>query len=52
LLYWLRQQEGQVFLNDVWGRQTTGQSISLDGSVIDAFIEMLNYYRDALNYYI
>ena len=35
------EQEGQIFLNDAWGRQTSGQSISLDYCVIHSFIDML-----------
>lgn len=41
LLYRLEQQ-GEVILNNkFWGRQTTGQSVSCDNSVIEAFISML-----------
>lgn len=40
--YWLKQ-EGEIFIADsnIWGRQTTGQAISLDGCCMHAFINML-----------
>lgn len=41
LKYWLGQ-ENEIFLNDAWGRCTTGQSISLDYSVRHSFLNMLS----------
>ena len=39
------EQQGEIFLKgaccDFWGRCATGQSISLDGSCINAFIDLL-----------
>lgn len=35
------EQQGEIFLNEYWGRQTTGQNISLDGCCIKAFIFIL-----------
>lgn len=40
LKYRLEEQE-EIFLNGAWGRQTTGQSISLDYCCISAFIDFL-----------
>lgn len=40
LKYQLEQQE-EIFLNGAWGRQTTGQHISLDYCIIKAFIQYL-----------
>ena len=40
LNYRLEKQE-EIFLNGAWGRQSTGQSISLDSNVIKAFIDWL-----------
>jgi hypothetical protein len=35
------EKQGEIFLNEVWGRCTTGQSIALDSCCIKAFISML-----------
>lgn len=35
------QEQGEIFLNDAWGRQATGQGISLDYCCITAFINLL-----------
>jgi hypothetical protein len=35
------EQRGEIFLNGAWGRCTTGQSISLDETVIKAFIDTI-----------
>lgn len=40
------EEQGQIFLNDAWGRCTTGQSISLDYCCIKAFLSML---KDIIN---
>lgn len=34
----------EIFLNGAWGRQTTGQNISLDTCMIEAYIEYLKDY--------
>lgn len=46
LQYQLEQQY-EIFLNGAWGRQGTGQRISLDSTVIKAFI---NWIEDSLKY--
>lgn len=38
------EKQGEIFLNGAWGRQTTGQSISLDGCCIRAFLNWLKYW--------
>ena len=35
------EKQGEIFLNDAWGRQATGQSISLDYCCIKAFLSLL-----------
>lgn len=40
------EQQGEIFLNGAWGRQTSGQSISLDWCCINAFINIL---KDRIN---
>lgn len=35
------EKQGEIFLNGAWGRQGTGQSISLDYEVMKAFITIL-----------
>ena len=44
LTYYLERQ-GEIFLNGFWGRCCTGQSIKLDSCVINAFIEMLEDWK-------
>lgn len=41
------EQQGQIMLNGAWGRQCTGQHISLDYSCIKAF---LDYIKDLYRY--
>lgn len=41
LLYRLEQQGEIIIDGNIWGRQTTGQSISLDNCCIKAFISLL-----------
>lgn len=36
------EQQGEIFLNGAWGRQGTGQSITLDYTVMKCFIDFLN----------
>lgn len=40
------EKQGEIFLNEFWGRQTTGQHISLDNCCIKAFIDLI---KDRLN---
>lgn len=39
------KQLGEIFLNGAWGRQTTGQSISLDHVCIKSFLDMLEDWK-------